>query len=136
MWNTESLSQEQIREFLKSSQTIEFGGCVREEKYAWVERILRAQNYAGLRKRERGVVRAYVEKVTGMSTAQTTRLIRTFLDSGAVRMAPYQRHSFTARYTPEDIALLTEVDRAHGRLSGPATRRILEREHKLFGNQK
>ena len=40
MMNAESLSQEQIREFLKSSQRIEFAGCQRSEKYAWVERVL------------------------------------------------------------------------------------------------
>src|ERR1700692_2882475 len=54
MRNAESLSQEQIREFLKSSQPIEFAGCGRSEKYAWVERVLRAQNYGELGKRERG----------------------------------------------------------------------------------
>src|SRR5580704_6269121 len=135
MMNAESLSQEQIREFLKSSQRIEFAGCQRREKYAWVERVLGAQNYGALGKGERGVVRAYVEKVTGMSVSQTTRLIRGFLDSGAVRMAPYQRHGFQGRYTAEDIALLAEVDRAHERLSGPATRRILQREWEQFGHQ-
>ena|SRR5438477_7394290 len=40
MQNAESLSQEQIREFLKSRQPIEFGGCGRSEKYAWVEHVL------------------------------------------------------------------------------------------------
>jgi transposase InsO family protein len=134
MRNAESLSREQIREFLKSSEPIEFAGCGRDEKYAWVERVLRAQGYGELGKRERGVVRAYVEKVTGMSTSQITRLIRAFLDLGAVRTAPYQRHRFPTRYTGEDIALLAEVDRAHERLSGPATRRILEREYEQFGN--
>lgn len=135
MWNAESLSREQIREFLRSSEPIEFAGCGRDEKYAWVERVLRAQRFGELGKRERGVVRAYMEKVTGMSTSQATRLIRTFLDQGVVRAAAYQRHSFRARYTAEDIALLAEVDRAHERLSGPATRRILEREYEQFGNQ-
>jgi len=134
MLNAESLSQEQIREFLKSSRPIEFGGCGRNEKYAWVERVLGAQNYGALGKGERGVVRAYVEKVTGMSVSQTTRLIRGFLDSGEVRIAPYQRHGFPARYRVEDIALLAEVDRVHERLSGPATRRILQRECEQFGN--
>jgi transposase InsO family protein len=134
MRNAESLSREQIREFLKSSEPIEFAGCGRDEKYAWVERVLRAQGYGELGKRERGVVRAYVEKVTGMSTSQITRLIRAFLDLGAVRTAPYQRHRFPTRYTGEDIALLAEVDRAHERLSGPATRCILEREYEQFGN--
>ena len=66
MWNAESLSREQILEFLKSSEAIDFAGCGREEKYSWVERVLRAQKYGGLGKRERGVVRAYVRKVTGI----------------------------------------------------------------------
>ena len=136
MMNAESLSQEQIRDFLNSSQRIEFAGCQRSERYAWVERVLGTQNYGALGKGERGVVRAYVEKVTGMSVSQTTRLIRGFLDSGVVRMAPYQRHGFPARYTAEDIALLAEVDRAHERLSGPATRRILQREWEQFGNKR
>ena len=135
MWNTESLSQEQIREFLKSSQPIEFAGCGRNEKYAWVERVLGAQNYGELSRGERGVVRAYVEKVTGMSAAQTTRLIRAFLDHGVVRVAAYERRRFSVRYTPADIALLAAVDRAHERLSGPATRHILQREYEQYGNQ-
>src|SRR5579864_3726922 len=129
MWNAESLSREQIREFLKSSEAIEFAGCGRDEKYAWVERVLAAQGYGDLSKRERGVVRAYVEKVTGMSVSQTTRLIRAFLDQGLVRVALYQRHRFSARYTAEDVGLLAEVDRVHERLSGPATRWILQREY-------
>jgi len=135
MQNAESLSQEQIREFLKSSQPIQFAGCGRNEKYAWIERVLGAQNYGELGQRERGVVRAYVEKVTGMSASQTTRLIRAFLDHGVVRAAPYQRHRFRTRYTPEDIALLAEVDRAHERLSGPATCHILQREYEQYGNK-
>ncbi len=134
MWNAESLSREQIREFLRSSEAIEFAGCGRNEKYAWVERVLRAQGYGKLCKGERGLVRAYVEKVTGMSASQTTRLIHAFLEQGEVRVAPYQRHRFCTRYTPEDVALLAEVDRAHERLSGPAMRRILEREYERFGN--
>jgi len=136
MQNAESLSREQIREFLKSSEPIEFAGCGRREKYAWVERVLRAQNYGKLDKRERGVVRAYVRKVTGMSEAQTTRLIRAFLDQGVVRAAAYQRHRFPTRYTVEDVALLAEVDRAHERLSGPATRHILQREYEQYGDKR
>lgn len=136
MRNAESLSREQIQEFLNSSQPIEFAGCGREEKYAWVERVLKVQNYGGLGKRDRGLVRAYVEKVTGLSAAQTTRLIRAFLDHGVVQVAAYQRHCFATRYTPEDVRLLAELDRAHERLSGPATRRILQREYEQYGDQR
>jgi len=39
-----------------------------------------------------------------------------------------------ARYTREDIALLAAVDEAHGTLSGPATRKLLERACYDFGD--
>ena len=136
MQNAESLSREQIQEFLRSSEPIQFSAGGREEGYAWVEQVLRAQKYGELNKRERGLVRKYLHKVTGLSAAQITRLIRTFLDHGGVHAQPYQRHRFAAKYTAKDIALLAEVDRAHGRLSGPATRRILERAQEQFGDQR
>lgn len=135
MQNAESLNRAQMRDFLESSRAIEFAGCGRDEKYGWVERVLGAQQYRELGKRERGLVRAYLEKVTGLSVSQMTRLIRAFLDTGKVQPAPYQRHQFAVRYTEQDIALLAEVDRVHERLSGPATRRILEREHEQFGQE-
>ena len=135
MRNAESLSRDQIQEFLRSSEAIEFTSGERGERYLWVERVLAAQKYGDLGKGERGLVRAYLRKVTGLSEAQSTRLIRAFLDHGVVRAQPYQRHMFAARYTAEDIALLAEVDRAHGRLSGPATRRILQRGYEQFGEK-
>src|ERR1051325_722701 len=133
MRNAESLSQEQIRDFLKSSEPIDFAGCGRDEKYAWVECVLRRQNYGELSKRDRGVVRDCLEKVTGMSAAQTTRLIRGFLDNGVVKAAPYQRHCFSALYTAEDTTLLAEVDRAHERSSGPATRPLFTPPYERTG---
>ena len=45
---------------------------------------------------------------------------------------PYRRH-FPRRYTAEDIGLRAAVDAAHEDLSGPAVRRILEREYQIFG---
>jgi hypothetical protein len=44
-----------------------------------------------------------------------------------------QRRGFRRKYTDGDIALLAEIDRAHERLSGPATRHILKREHVRLG---
>lgn len=133
MRNVEGMSQEQIQEFLGSSAGIEFGGTGREEVYGWVERVLVAQEFARLGKKERGLIRALVEKITGLSTSQVTRLIRKYLDSGQVRPEVYTRNGFAVRYTGADIALLADVDRAHGRMSGPATRHILERAHTAFG---
>lgn len=51
----------------------------------------------------------------------------------ADRAPAHGRNRFPAKFTAADIALLAEVDRAHQRLSGPATRRILQREFHLYG---
>jgi transposase InsO family protein len=52
-----------------------------------------------------------------------------------VKAAAYQRTQFPKRYTPADVNLLAYVDKAHGNLSGPATRHILEREYSEYGQK-
>lgn len=127
------MSLEGIRAFLAASETVEFAGQKREEIYRWVERTLREQDYGRLGRAEKGLVRQYVGKMTGLSRAQVARLIRSYCQKGAVEARAYERHRFRARYTAGDIELLAYVDRMHGVLSGPATRRILEREYQAYG---
>jgi hypothetical protein len=71
--------------------------------------------------------------MTGLSRAQVTRLITGYADTGRVKAAPYQRRKFATRYTKPDVELLAYVDKSHGNLSGPATKRILEREYSEYG---
>jgi transposase InsO family protein len=136
MRNAESLTNSQINEFLKASTGIEFTGQSRAEVYTWVEKMLVDQEYQQQRRKQRGAIRAYLSKVAGLSMAQITRLIRAHARTGKVEAKVYRRQRFAAKYTPADIALLAQVDRAHERLSGPATRRILKREYAEFGNRK
>src|SRR5260370_41870722 len=117
MKDGENLRAERIREFLESSAEIEFGGGGRTEVYAWTERVLVAQEFGRHSKKERGVIRAYVKKIAGISTSQLTRLILTYLDTGSVREKPYRRQKFPVRYTAVDIALLPDAGRAHHRVS-------------------
>jgi hypothetical protein len=133
MQNAETLNPEQIREFLKSSGAIAFAGQSQAEKYAWAQQLLVEQEYARQSKKERGLIRAYLSKMTGLSLAQTARLIQMYRQTGVVEVKPYLRHQFSHKYTDVDIALLAELDRAHERLSGPATRHILQREYQQFG---
>ena len=58
---------------------------------------------------------------------QLTRLITRYRTTGQVK-ASVSAHQFATRYTVADVDLLAYIDKAHGNLSGPATRRILERE--------
>src|SRR5712692_4344430 len=133
MQNGEGLTAEQIKEFLKGSEGVSFAGQNQKEVYAWIQGVLVAQEFAQQKKKRRGAIRAYVEKVSGLGSAQVTRLVRRFKETGSVEAEAYQRRRFARKYSDRDIALLAEVDRAHERLSGPATRHILEREHARFG---
>lgn len=133
MDDSEATSLEQIRVFLAGSGEVRFTGQVRDEVYAWTERTLVRHRYASLSKREKGLLRLYLGRMTGLSRAQVTRLIAGYAATGRVKAAPYQRRKFAARYTKADGELLAYVDQSHGNLSGPATRRILEREYREYG---
>jgi transposase InsO family protein len=124
---SERLNLEQIQAFLEGSGEVGFKGQNREEVYGWVNQTLRQQRYEGLKRNDRGLVRRYVEKMTGLSRAQTTRLITMYLRGDEVKPQTYRRRRFPQRYTREDIALLAGVDEAHETLSGPATKKLLQR---------
>ena len=125
---TEKLSLQQIEQFLLAAKEVRFEASQREEIYGWVERLLCQQEYMGQGRRARGLLRRYLGKMTGLSRAQLTRLVGRYLATGRVRIKTSHRHRFPTRYTRADIELLAQVDEAHQTLSGPATRRIFERE--------
>jgi hypothetical protein len=129
----EKLSLEQIRAFLNASQAIRFEGETQKQIYHWIEQVLGRQEYDRQSRPARGLLRSYLAKMTGLSRAQVTRLIARYRKSGSLQPAPYRRHRFAQRYTRADIERLATVDEAHENLSGPATRRILEREYRLYG---
>ena len=133
MHAAEKLSLEEIRGFVLASEGLRFESESRSQLYGWVELVLRLQDYRRQGKAGRGLLRRYVEKMTGLSRAQVTRLVGRFLASGEVRVTDYRRHRFATRYTAADVELLATVDEAHEALSGPATRRILERELEQYG---
>ena len=121
--------------FVAASEDIRFESKNREQVYGWLERVLVGQEYAQQGKAARGLVRRYIEKMTGLSRAQVTRLIARYTATGRVQPTVYRRRRSVERYTRADIELLASVDEAHETLSGPATRRILEREVQLYGKQ-
>lgn len=135
MHGGEKLSLEQIRALLEASQEVEFAGHSREDIYEWVGKTLREHDYANQGREAKGVLRSYVAKMTGQSRAQATRLIGQYLATGEVRPRVYRRHRFPKRYTRTDAAQLAAVDEAHETMSGPATRKILEREFVEYGNR-
>ena len=132
MQHAEPLTPAEIEEFLDAGTTLSFADAGRKQIYGLVERTLRARQYPGLSKKDKGVVRRYLAKISGLSLSQITRLIARWRERGVIEPRASRRRRFPRRYTPDDIALLAAVDAAHEGLSGPAVRRILEREFEVY----
>jgi len=115
------LSAEQMRAFLEGSEEHRFRGKRRAEVYEWITRTLRAQEYRKQGKKMRGLLKRYVEKMTGRSRTQVTLRVARYLEHSEVKVSIYRRHRFASRFTRADVELLAQVDEAHETLSGPAT---------------
>ena len=133
--NDEKLTTiEQVKQFLKGSETLRFEGVSIEERYRWIESVLVRFRYYRLNRAEKGVIRQYLQKMSGYSRAQVCRLIRQYYRHGRLRKTGCKRHRFPVKYTLADIALLARTDELHDYLSGPATKKIMEREWAVYGH--
>ena len=102
-------------------------------RYGFIKTVLKRFKYPLQSKAHRGLIRRYLQRVTGYSRPQLTRLIAQYLGSGRpVRRYRTTATSYRRKFTLEDIVLLAELDSLHGTLSGPATRVLLWRAFHLF----
>lgn len=133
----------QVEEFIKvagqnktnGDSGINFECRSRQERYLWIDQTLGKFHYFSLRKKGRGIIRKFIQTLTGISTSQLTKLIAKKKRFGKLFFDQSGRHKFAATYTPADVALLVATDNAHSRLSGKATKKIFEREYQIFNKK-
>ena len=128
----------ELREFVKLPTPWEFEIKDKKERYAWVAEILRKFSYHRLkRKRDRTLVRRYIKKVTNLSKAQLSRLIKKHGTCGMLlpNYSHLRKNGFKKKYGPLEIARLIQTDYCHEHLSGKATREILRREYEVFNHE-
>jgi transposase InsO family protein len=125
----------QVRAFVSGNEPISFTLTDRHATYEWMADTLRQFGYVGCKRADKGVLRHYLCKVSGLSRAQVARCITQFTDDGRIkdRRRP-PAVPFIRRYTVEDIVLLAEVDALHGTLSGTTTRKLCERAFQIHGD--
>lgn len=126
----------QVRQILEGTQELEFRAAKDDEgRYRWIDEVLRRLGYRQLGRSDRGAVLAYLQRLSGYSRAQVTRLVVRWVE-GQPLVKQYRppQHAFAKRYTAADVALLADVDRAMGTLSGPATACVLRRQRDVFGD--
>ena len=74
----------QIRAFVSGNEAVDFELVDRPSAYGFIRRTLAQFGYRSLGKADKGTVRAYLGKMTGLSRAQLTRLIGQHRDTGRV----------------------------------------------------
>lgn len=127
---------EQVRQVLAGTQALVFSAAEDDEgRYRWIDAVLWRLDYRVLRRADRGAVLEYVQRLSDTSRAQATRLVSRWV-AGQPLTKNYRapEHAFARRYTAADVALLADVDRAMGTLSGPATACVLRRQRDVFGD--
>ncbi len=127
---------DQLREFLAATSEVEFQGCGQDdERYRHIEAVLKRFGYGRLARAGKGLVLRYLERTTGYSRQQLTRLVARYQRIGKLAKA-YRAptHGFARRFTEADVALLAETDSLHNTLSGPATRYLMARALSVHGD--
>lgn len=142
MNETRLCTLEQIEQFLKASAPIEFSATGGDgERYAHISCVLTRFDYPRRTKRERGVLCRYLQHTSGYSRAQVTRLVTRWQRNRLADVPLAKRYRapiapFARKYTPSDIELLVEMDKAHEDVCGPAIAHLLQRAYREYGDQR
>ena len=126
-------SIEELKQFVAGESGVKFAHRGRAETYRWIQGTLVKFRYLNRKKREKGIVKEYLRRMTGYSRAQLTRLIERYRRSGYVRETICRRHRFPRQYREEDISMLAVTDELHGHPNGAAVKSILGRMARTYG---
>jgi hypothetical protein len=93
----------QLQAFLDGTVALDFA-LAAEERYEFIARILRRFAYPHLKRAHKAVVLRFLERVTGYSRQQRTRLVKRGVERRPLlKRYCASRTSFATLYTPEDI---------------------------------
>ena len=79
MKNLEELNLAEMQEFVTTHRHVDWSVAEPGAVYGLIERVLKARQYRRLKKGEKGIVRRFLCKVTGMNRAQMTRWIHRWM---------------------------------------------------------
>lgn len=133
---------EQIEQFLNGCTQIEFTKSGDDsERYEHISRVLKRFDYPRQGKREKGVLLRYLQVTSGYSRAQVTRLVTQWFTNRLAAVPLVKRYCapaapFARKYTPPDIELLAEMDKANEDVCGSAIAHLLKRAYSVYGDMR
>ena len=136
--STEQLTSiNDLANFINGSQKAAFSvPGNKQAKYLLVQSVLVKFTYATQNKANKGVIGAYIQKITGYSRQQLTRLISQYKKTGRVIYQPRVINGFEKKYTKEDVLALAVIDELHSTLNGITTKKLCERAYMVYQDPK
>lgn len=132
--NIKSLTD--LNDFMKGNNDLGFNFTCKKDSYAWIESVLGRFNYFSFGKKQKGVLKKYLIKMTGYTDRHVKRLIKQYGQFGVLpRIDVRARHKFDTVYSKEDLNLLAKTDNLHNRLNGMAVKKIFEMEYLFYHKQ-
>ena len=123
-----------LQAFLTGTVAMDFT-VTADQRYEFIARTVRRFGYARLKRADKAVVLRFLERVSGYSRQQITRLVKRGCERRKlVKRCQGSRTSFARIYTGADVLLLAHTDTLHGTLSGLATKKLMERAYGIFGD--
>lgn len=124
----------ELQAFLDGTVAVDFATAA-GARYDFIARTVRRFSYGRLKRADKGVVLRFLERVSGYSRQQLTRLVKRGGEHRPlIKRYRASRTSFARTYTSADVLLLAHTDTLHGTLSGLATKKLMERAHCVFGD--
>src|SRR3990167_8924729 len=124
---------DEMGSFLTGSQVIAFAVATsKDERYRFVEGILKRFNYPRLGRSDKGIVIQFLGKVSGYSRQQLTRMIQRYTKKGELKRFQKTLNGFEQFYRPEDIRLLAQLDQRHDTPNGFMVKKLCERAYLDF----
>lgn len=119
------VSVAQLKEFAKLSNSAKFkSNSSKVETYEWVGATLNKFKYSSLKKKEKGIVKKYIIKMTGYSDGAVDKLIARKKKFGKIFVKERTQNIFTKFYEGKDIELLAEVSNVTLNQNGYALREM------------
>ena len=128
-------TMDKIQKFLEIDEGFEFElEPVKSEIYNWLRNQLDEVVYCQLTKKQKGFVLKFIKRVTPYSKKQIKRLIHKYKKKELFWNKQNKKSIAYSIYNRADVELLHRTDKEH-KLSGKATKSILQREWFVFSNK-
>ena len=124
---------EVVKAFLVGNQDVIFAVTDnKEQRYKQIAQILARFSYHTLKRADKGYLIRFLQKISGYSRQQLTRLICQHKSTGRLTVHQCTSNGFKKRYTEADIRCLAELDRRHDTPNGYRVKKLCERAFMHF----